>query len=86
MNDAIKNSREEALKEINLYNQSPDAARLYLNTQTREIQTIIYQTLNEFTEIDNDTIVLLAKENSVEEKVTLDDVMRVAERSLKFLK
>ncbi|SDK54956.1 hypothetical protein [Lacicoccus qingdaonensis] len=86
IDNIVSNLENDLREQIELFNKSTTAARIYLNNKTREIQTITYQTLNDFTEFNNDVIVLLAKENGVQENVTPDDVLRVAERSLRFVK
>lgn len=85
IDNIINNLKNELEKQITLFNKPSNASRLYLNTKTREVLTVVYQNLNEFSEFNDNVIVLLAKENGVQENVTPDDVLRVAERTLRFL-
>ncbi|WP_026866638.1 hypothetical protein [Jeotgalicoccus marinus] len=86
IDNIINNSKSDLETQITLFNESSAAARLYYDTSKQTVLTVVYQNLNESSEFNNDIIVLFSKENGVQENVTPDDVLRVAERSLRFAK
>lgn len=78
----INNSKEEFDKFVSIFNESETAARIYLNVESKEIFTNTYNDLNEFTEFNDDYVVLFAKENEPEEKISAEDVLEAADHVL----
>ena len=78
----ISNSKEEFNKTVSLYNNSEIAARIYLDLKNREVFAGVYNTLNEFTEFNDDYVILFSKENTPKEKISNEDVLRAANKIL----